>query len=1051
MFKHVYLCTVLILIGWFYPFEQLLAQNNQYDEQTIYRNWLNVQEETQSQSSRLNASLYDRLGENFYSLYRATNRPVYLSYALYEVGREKREEIISRLDDSELRDIEDTFQILENDLNRGVYSTRSFSPEDLYLFMMIPIPDSLTESANELLDHWKNTLNDSYFEERPLEAAIIAQALVYGYNDLGDYQEAYQAGRYLVRFNPLPNSLFTFSLYSRLAYISRVAGYYSDALKIYEDVLLPLAADLDFEERLLTTKMDYALSLFRIGNVQQALNQFESVYEQGVENLASRYRPALFNNLAVSYLNSGQFDRYVQFQLEAFEIAQQEENFEQQLSILRNLFVFYRRQNETNLALNYLNQALEISQEYNIPDETAGVLLSLGVYKRETEQLPNEALGHFQEALELSQESESYQREFNSYIELGETYHVLNNPVESENYFQQALQISSSREDQRNHTMAVVRYGNMLVDNNNFDEAETLLQQVSENDLDQIPFDLEILGKNIQIRLHEHREELAQSLDISTVIIEDIFEWLQESTDMQTGHMRMDQEFSETFQLHTDLLRQTGNFQEAITITGRLRNLSRTGFFNNPLLKSQLLSEEQLIQDYNLSNRIEDLRSRYASATDEQKVYLGTQLAEANTERNSLLDQAFPNYSASDYADVLPEAMGKLRSDQLVIYFSLFDDQIFQYFITSDGLDMKAYTLDDENLNLLENAVSSFSHSSTDLNLLNDIYSRYFADNIPDGIEHIYMIPDGIFYRIPIEILPILPVNSSNSYGSSTYLLERYSVSYLNTLSDLVNTKPSTDFRYDLAAFGVSNFSAAGHPELPDLPFSPREVTESAEQLNKLSNNRYFINDNSTESNFRNIAGNAKIIHLATHSKVDDENPLFSSLYMYTGSINQETDSLQNKNDGIVYAYELFDLNLNADLIFLSSCESGSGGYLKGAGVLGFSRAFAYAGAQSLSINLWPIRDQTASEISSDFYSSINAGKNKAEALRDARLKYLNNSNSDPYLWGAFIMYGNIDPAVSNYSFFIQLLISGLLFTGLCFIAIFAYQRKALFKSWNFF
>lgn len=1019
-------------------------QTDQYEDQTVYKNWYDVQIKTQFSESNTNSSVYDRLSENFYSLYKLTNHDIYLNYALFEAGGNKRQEIISQLSSEEKSNLKEIIDLRSGEIPTDIYSIRPFSPKDLYLFLMVAIPDTLKAEASALLSHWNETLSENYFEKNPLEAALKAQALVYGYNDLRDYQEAYQAGKYLIKFNSLPNSLFTFNLYSRLAYTARNTGYYSDALKVYENILLPLAKELEFQDRLLTTKMDYALTLFRIGNVQEALSQFENVYDQGVENLASRYRPVLFNNLAVSYLNSGQFDRYVQFQLEAFDIAQQEENFDQQLSILRNLFVFYRRQNETSLALNYLNQALEISQQYNLPDETAGVQLSLGVYKRETEHLPNEALDHFYEALELSQQSESYQREFNSYIELGETYHALENPSESENYFQQAVEISSSREDQRNHTMAIVRYSNMLLDNDLYEEAENLMKEIDINDLDQIPFDLEVLGKNVNIRLDEHKGELINALKLSTDIIEDIFGWLEESTDMQTGHMRMDEEFSETFQLHTDLLRQQGNYHEAITITGRLRNLSRTGFYNNPLLKSQLLSEEELIKDYNLSNKIEDLRSRFANATDEQKVYLGNQLADANAERNNLLNQAFPNYTASDYSEILPEAMDQLSSDQMVIYFSIFEDQIFQYFITSGGLDMKAYPADKENLDLLDKAVASFGHASTNLNLLHKVYETYFADNIPEGIEHIYMIPDGVFYRIPIEILPVLPVNSPNSYGSSTYLIEKYSVSYLNTLSDLVTTHPAVDYNYDLAAFGVSNFSAAGHPELPDLPFSPREVTESAEQLDRLSNNQFFINDNSTESNFRSIAGNAKIIHLATHSKVDDENPLFSSLYMYSGTVEHEGDSLETENDGIVHAYELFDLNLNADLIFLSSCESGSGGYLKGAGVLGFSRAFAYAGAQSLSINLWPIRDQTASEISSEFYASINEGKDKAEALRDARLHYLNNSNSDPYLWGAYIMYGNIDPAVNNYTFLIQILLSGFLIAGLCFIAIFAYQKKAL-------
>ncbi|MDZ7719974.1 MAG: CHAT domain-containing tetratricopeptide repeat protein [Balneolaceae bacterium] len=717
---------------------------------------------------------------------------------------------------------------------------------------------------------------------------------------------------------------------------------------------------------------------------------------------------------------------------------------------MRNLYVFYRRQNETSLALNYLNQALEISQKYNLPEETAGVLLSLGVHKRETENLPNLALDHFYDALELSENSNNYQRHFNSYIELGETYHELNNPRDSEKYFKEAIAISESREDNRNYSMAIVRYSNMLTDNQRLSEADTLMQSISDSDLEEIPFNLEVLGKNVKIKLLSNRGELEEALAFSSTTIEEIFDWLQESADMQTGHMRMDEEFSEAFQLHTELLRQLGNFEDAIAVNGRLRNLSRTGFYNNPLLKSQILSEEELIRDHNLSNRIEDLRSRYANATEEQKIYLGNQLASAKAERNNLLNQAFPNYSTSDFEEMLPQARNELNSDQMIIYFSVFEDQIFQYFITTQRIEMKVYPAD-EQMELLERAVQSFGHASTDLNLLHDVYRNYFADNIPSGIEHIYMIPDGIFYRIPIEILPVNPANSKNSYGSSTYLIENYSVSYLNTLSDLLNTSARTDFSFDLAGFGVSNFSEAGHPNLPDLPFSPQEVTSSSAQLDKFRNKQFFINDSSTESNFRNVAGKAKIIHLATHSKVDDENPLFSSLYMYSGNSVNGEDSVDNKNDGIVHAYELFDLNLNADLIFLSSCESGSGGYLKGSGILGFSRAFAYAGAQSLSINLWPIRDQTASEISSEFYASLNQGNNKAEALREARIHYLNNSNSDPYLWGAFIMYGNISPAVDNYKYLIQLLLSGLLISGLGFIAIAAYQRKTLIRSWIFF
>lgn len=1029
-----------------YPFQ---IQEEDDEEIIVYENWLSIQETVQDSSNR-DDFIRNQISESYFKFYETTNRIVYLNFALHEAVTEKKLEIVERLSDQEFKSVSDvTGKLIDREISEDYFSIRDFSAEDIYTFHGTPIPDNLENQARDLLDHWLNNLPVQY-EEYPLKASLKAQALVLGYYKLGDFDKVSEVGQYLIDSNPFPESLFTFNLFNTIAYASRVRGYYSEALKIYEDILFPTAESLGYQDRSLTIRMDYANTLFRFGNIKSALEGYEYVYNQGIQNLDPRYRPALINNLAVSYLNSGRFDQYVQFQLEAFQIAQEVENFDQQLNILSNLFVFYLRQNDTELALNYLNQALELSQQYNLPEETAGVLLSLGVYKRETENRPGEALEDFYEALKLSQQSNNYQRLFNSYIELGETYHALNDPDEAETYFNEAIKISNSRADERSHTMAIVRYSNMLTDLERYDSAENIMRDIRDDDLNQITFHLKVLGKNVLIKLLRHRGETGQALEISLSVIEEIFNWIQNSADMQTGHMRMDEEFSEAFQLHTELLHQRGNYEEAIAVTGRLRNLSRTGFYNNPLLKSQILSEEELIKDHNLSNRIEDLRSRYADATEEQKIYLANQLADANAERNNLLNRAFPNYSTSDFEELLPQAVDELSYDQMIIYFSTFEDQIFQYFITSDGIDMKSYPAGDEQMKLLESTVQSFGHTSTDLNLLHNVYKAYFAGNIPTGIEHIYMIPDGIFYRIPIEILPVEPTNSKNSYGSSRYLIEDYSVSYLNTLTDLVNDSKQTNFTYDLAGFGVSNFSEAGHPELPNLPFSPREVTNSAKQLNKFKNNQFYIDDRSTESNFRNIAGRAKIIHLATHSKVDDENPLFSSLYMYSDKNTNEQDSTENKNDGIVHAYELFDLNLNADLIFLSSCESGSGGYLKGSGILGFSRAFAYAGAKSLSINLWPIRDQTASEISSKFYASLNRGNNKADALRDARLHYLNNSNSDPYLWGAFIMYGNIDPPVNNYRFLIQLLLSGLLITGVSFIAIAASQKKTVIRSWVF-
>lgn len=1049
----LFYCGIVLIIYICLFSHKAYSYQNDTRDLVIYENWLSIQESVNSDTTEYEESIYDRLSEKYFLLYQATDNEAYLSFALHEAGRTKRDEIVNKLSDEELQDFSELIDILNTrKIAPEFYSIHPFTYNDVYKFLVFSIPNDFENEAVNLLDFWFQNLSETY-QVSEIYGSIVAMSLVHGYNRLDNFQKVYEVGQYLVESHSFPNSNFAFHLFNIIAYSARVRGYYSDALDIYENILFPMSESLNYHARHLIIRMDYANTLFRIGNITNALDEYEYIYSQGIQNLDPRYRPALLNNLAISYLNSGRFDQYVQFQLEAFEIAREEDNYDQQLDILRNLFIFYRRQNETELAFNYLNQALELAQEENLYTETSSILLSLGVYKRETENLPYEALDHFYEALELSQQSDDYQQHYNSYIELAETYHALEDPEKSENYFKEAMAISNSRDDQRNYIMASVRYGNMLIDNDRHDEALSIVDNISEENLRQIPFDLMVLGYNVKIELLKNDGMIALASEISSSIIDEILNWLQESTDLQTGHMRMDEEFSEAFRLHTELLYELGNYEEAIAITGKLRNLSRAGFYNNPLLKSQILSEEQLIEDYNLSNRIQDLRNRYANANEEQKVYLGNQLVEAVSERNTLQNEAFPNYSENSFEDTLPQAMEKLDSDQLVIYFSIFENQIFQFFVSNDDIGMKAYPAEDQYLDVLEEAVASFGHGSTDLNLLHNVYQTFYAGNIPEHINHIYVIPDGIFYRLPVEILPTEPTHFANSYGSASYLIENYSVSYLNTLSDLISESPDANFSFDMAGFGISDFSAAGHPELPDLPFSPKEITDSANKLEKLTNKRFFLDENSTESNFRDVAGKAKIIHLATHSKVNDESPLFSSLYLHSGAINNTTtvvdSSLVAQNDGIIYAYELFDLNLNADLIFLSSCESGTGGYLKGSGILGFSRAFTYAGAQSLSINLWPIRDQTASDISLHFYEALNEGKNKADALREARLSYLNNTNSDPYLWGAFIMYGNIESPVSNNQFYVQLLILGILITGL-FLAVYVYQKKSLIKSWIF-
>jgi CHAT domain-containing protein len=111
-------------------------------------------------------------------------------------------------------------------------------------------------------------------------------------------------------------------------------------------------------------------------------------------------------------------------------------------------------------------------------------------------------------------------------------------------------------------------------------------------------------------------------------------------------------------------------------------------------------------------------------------------------------------------------------------------------------------------------------------------------------------------------------------------------------------------------------------------------------------------------------------------------------------------------------------LELDADLVMLSACQTGLGKVARGEGIIGLSRALLYAGAKNLMVSLWSVADESTSQLMIDFYSFLLKGENKNEALRLAKLKMIRegiNSNIkkntkkkelEVYYWSPFVLIG---------------------------------------------
>ena len=112
--------------------------------------------------------------------------------------------------------------------------------------------------------------------------------------------------------------------------------------------------------------------------------------------------------------------------------------------------------------------------------------------------------------------------------------------------------------------------------------------------------------------------------------------------------------------------------------------------------------------------------------------------------------------------------------------------------------------------------------------------------------------------------------------------------------------------------------------------------------------------------------------------------------------------------NSLVSLFDLYQLNLQAELVTLSGCGTGMNVVIGGDELIGLVRGLLYAGAHSLMVSLWEVHDQSTSEFMKDFYDLFRRGaNNKAQALRQAVLN-LRQRQPHPYFWGAFALVGKI-------------------------------------------
>jgi CHAT domain-containing protein len=266
---------------------------------------------------------------------------------------------------------------------------------------------------------------------------------------------------------------------------------------------------------------------------------------------------------------------------------------------------------------------------------------------------------------------------------------------------------------------------------------------------------------------------------------------------------------------------------------------------------------------------------------------------------------------------------------------------------------------------------------------------------------------------------------------SGQYLVERYAIHYVpaGVVLDLAeqHTRASvaSDRRYLLIADPQTLPALPGGKPLPRLPGTRREVSDVA-ALVPAAAATSLVGANATEPRVRSLAGDRSVLHFATHGVIRADDPLESFLALdtgrtATGRVAQRSGWSDTVDDGRLTAREIYDIQLNADLVVLSACRTGLGA-VSGDGVIGLARAFLYAGTPSVVATLWDVADEPAARLMPSLYRSLKRVPDKAQALRRAQLTLLHDLRSGrvsvptksgtatlaehPILWAGFILVG---------------------------------------------
>ncbi len=267
------------------------------------------------------------------------------------------------------------------------------------------------------------------------------------------------------------------------------------------------------------------------------------------------------------------------------------------------------------------------------------------------------------------------------------------------------------------------------------------------------------------------------------------------------------------------------------------------------------------------------------------------------------------------------------------------------------------------------------------------------------------IVPAGILFELPFEALLTAEPVAGAAWRDQPFLARKVATLYAPSATVYASLKGrGGDRKYalELLAVGNPDFSTLaprGNTPLAPLPFADAEVAAIGVRL-KDEKKRIVTGADASEATLKRELRNGapRVVHLATHGLVDPSDPSRSSVALAAGA----------GEDGYLHTLEILGTPIRSGVVVMSACESARGKVSRGEGVVGLSRAFLAAGAETVVASLWAVSDESTAELMKAFYEQMFGKKRSASrSLNEARLALIEGGKfSHPFYWSPFTVTG---------------------------------------------